>query len=274
MRAGVAGSPIAHSLSPALHRAAYAALGLTGWRYDAVECDAAGLGALLDGLDDSWVGLSLTMPLKEAVLALLDVVDPLAAAVGACNTVDLHGGVRVGSNTDVAGLVAVLQAHVWAPGQAAVVLGGGATARSAVAALGLAGASAVTVYCRSAAARPALDAAAEASGVALRVAPWEQAVPDAAVVVNTTPAFAADPLVTVVPDHPGLLVDVLYHPWPTALAAAWAARGGAVGSGVDLLVAQAVGQVAVFTGRPVDADQLTPVLRAAAADALAQRSGH
>ena len=108
MKAAVLGAPIAHSLSPVLHRAAYQALGLTGWSYEAIECDTARLPALLDGCGPGWAGLSLTMPLKRAVLPLLDHIDPLTREVGAANTVVFTGGQRHGHNTDVPGMIAAL----------------------------------------------------------------------------------------------------------------------------------------------------------------------
>ncbi len=99
------GSPIGHSLSPVLHNAAYAALGLTWWRYEAIECGEAGLPALLDSCGPDWAGLSLTMPLKRTVLPLLDRVDPLATQVGCANTVVFAAAQRLGYNTDVPGMV-------------------------------------------------------------------------------------------------------------------------------------------------------------------------
>jgi len=116
-RAAVLGSPVAHSLSPALHRAAYRGLHLAGWSYDAIECDEQGLPALLDSLGPEWAGLSLTMPLKRAVLPLLDDVEPLVAEVGAANTVVFTDGQRRGFNTDVGGIVTALR-------QAGVTTGG------------------------------------------------------------------------------------------------------------------------------------------------------
>jgi hypothetical protein len=99
-RCAVLGSPIQHSLSPALHRAAYGYLGLD-WTYDRVEVDERGLAAFVGGLDASWRGLSLTMPLKVAVLELGN-VDQLASLAGAGNTLILEGGSRTVHNTDVA----------------------------------------------------------------------------------------------------------------------------------------------------------------------------
>lgn len=246
MRAAVLGAPIAHSLSPVLHRAAYAALGLTGWRYDAVEVgDADGLRAFLAGLDEQWAGLSLTMPLKAVAVDLCDEVSPVAAGVRAVNTVLLAGGRRVGLNTDVPGLANALDERGVPRGGPVSVLGGGATARSALAALG-GRAPRATVYAR----RPAaVEVPPGAPPAAVR--PWEQAPGGLAapLVVVTTPPGAADGLVAAVPERPGVLFDVTYAPWPTPLAAAWAAAGGRVVSGLDLLVHQAALQVEHLTGR-------------------------
>jgi shikimate dehydrogenase len=112
MKAAVLGSPIAHSLSPVLHRAAYQALGLTDWSYEAIDCDETGLPALLAGCGLDWAGLSLTMPLKRTVLPMLDSVDPLTRDTGAANTVVFAGGHRYGYNTDVPGMIA---APLWRP---------------------------------------------------------------------------------------------------------------------------------------------------------------
>src|SRR5215813_8538402 len=151
MKAAVLGSPITHSLSPVLHRAAYQALGLTGWSYQAIECDAARLPGLLDGCGPGWAGLSLTMPLKRAVLPLLDRAEPLVTDVGAANTVVFGGGRRRGHNTDVPGMVAAL-AEAGLSGNPGEVLiaGAGATACSAVAAVRELGAREVTVAARDA----------------------------------------------------------------------------------------------------------------------------
>ena len=147
-RCAVLGSPVAHSLSPVLHRAAYRALGLSGWTYEAHDVDEAGLAAFLDALDDGWRGLSLTMPLKRTVLPLLDEVDEQAARASAANTVLLHGGRRSGHNTDVPGAVGALQERRQGPLRRAVVLGGGATAGSVVLALADLGCEDVTLMVR------------------------------------------------------------------------------------------------------------------------------
>src|SRR5260370_11943006 len=131
MKAAVLGSPIAHSLSPVLHRAAYQALGLDGWSYQAIDCDEAGLPALLASCGADWAGLSLTMPLKRTVLPMLDGVDPLTRDAGAANTVVFAGGHRYGYNTDVPGMITTLsEAGVAGPAAPRPIPGGRAPGRS------------------------------------------------------------------------------------------------------------------------------------------------
>ncbi|MET9668653.1 shikimate dehydrogenase [Streptomyces sp. NPDC006475] len=251
-RAAVLGSPIAHSLSPVLHRAAYAALGLTHWTYDRFEVDEDALPDFVKGLDGSWAGLSLTMPLKRAVIPLLDGMSDTAASVEAVNTVVLtEDGRRLGDNTDIPGMIAALRERGVDKVDSAAVLGAGATASSALAALARICTGPVTAYVRSAGRAAEMRGWGERLGVDVRIADWAEA--DAALqaplVIATTPAGATDDLVSEVPDRPGTLFDVLYEPWPTALAAGWSARGGAVVGGLDLLVHQAVLQVEQMTGR-------------------------
>ncbi|MEO7980802.1 MAG: shikimate dehydrogenase [Sporichthyaceae bacterium] len=268
-RAAVLGSPVAHSLSPALHRAAYDQLGLADWSYTAQEVDEDGLAGFLDRLDRDWAGLSLTMPLKAAVLPLLDAASPVVEMAGGANTVLLRDGRRVGENTDVPGMVAALvAAGVGLVGEV-TLLGGGATARSAVVALaGLT--RTVRAYVRDPSRRAGLEAAAAASGVGLEVEPWSRAVDglSAPLVVSTAATGATDHLVGSVPREVGALFDVLYDPWPTPLAAAWAARSGTVVDGLDLLVHQGVLQVLLMTGSEAAPADLVPVLRAAGERAL------
>ncbi|WP_336323210.1 shikimate dehydrogenase [Streptomyces lavendofoliae] len=268
-RAAVLGSPIAHSLSPVLHRAAYAELGLSGWSYDRYEVDEARLPAFLEGLDASWAGLSLTMPLKRAVIPLLDEVTVTASSVEAVNTVVLtEEGRRVGDNTDIPGMIAALRERGVEKVDSAAVLGAGATASSALAALSRVCTGPVTAYVRSEARAEEMRGWGERLGVPVRTDGWERAAEGlrAPLVVATTPAGATDALAAEVPDRPGTLFDVLYDPWPTALAAAWSARGGGVVGGLDLLVHQAVLQVERMTGR---APAPMAAMRAAGERALA-----
>src|SRR5262249_29887507 len=196
MKAAVLGAPIAHSLSPVLHRAAYRALGLTGWSYQAIECDAARLPAVLDGCGPDCAGLSLTMPLKRAVLPLLDDIDPLARDVGAANPVVVAGGQRPGHNTDVPGMIAALaEAGVTALPRSATVLilGGGATACSALAAARGLGAAQATAAVRDPARARDLLAAAGRLAVRLTLTDFRHpavTAPDAP--LPPVPARAAD----------------------------------------------------------------------------------
>ncbi|GAA2448190.1 shikimate dehydrogenase [Streptomyces glaucus] len=270
-RAAVLGSPIAHSLSPVLHRTAYRELGLTGWTYDRFEVDEAALPGFLEQLGPEWAGLSLTMPLKRAVIPLLDGISETAALVDAVNTVVFtEDGRRVGDNTDIPGMVAALRERGIEQVDSAAILGAGATASSALAALARVCTGEVVAYVRSEARAAEMRQWGQRLGVEVRTADWADAAEAlrAPLVVATTPSGTTDALASAVPEMPATLFDVLYDPWPTALAARWSAHGGAVVSGLDLLVHQAVLQVEQMTGRapaPVEA------MRRAGEHALAAR---
>ncbi|MFJ8869280.1 shikimate dehydrogenase [Streptomyces sp. NPDC102473] len=270
-RAAVLGSPIAHSLSPVLHCAAYEELGLRSWSYDRFEVDEAGLPGFVQNLDASWAGLSLTMPLKRAVIPLLDGISDTAASVEAVNTVVFtEDGRRLGDNTDIPGMIAALRERGVEKVESAAVLGAGATASSALAALAEICTGPVTAYVRSAARADEMRGWGSRLGVDVRIADWAEA--DAALraplVIATTPAGATDDLADAVPAAPGTLFDVLYDPWPTALAHRWAEAGAGVVGGLDLLVHQAVLQVEQMTGL----DAPLAVMRAAGEAALAAQS--
>ncbi len=278
MKAAVLGSPVTHSLSPALHRAAYAALGLHGWSYTAIECDEARLPGLLAGLDEGWAGLSLTMPLKRAVLPLLDEIDPLAADVGGANTVLLSDRRRLGYNTDVGGMVAALAEAGVTAIPSALVVGAGATACSALAALRQIGAGDVEVAVRDTSRTGELEAAAKRLNVTIRIralaslagAPDERPCAGerqcpgqhlrhralsraaAGLVVCTVPPGAADAVADCLcrgRRPPRVVFDVAYDPWPTRLAASARAAGSIVVGGFELLLHQAARQVELMTGR-------------------------
>ncbi|MEU6659429.1 shikimate dehydrogenase [Streptomyces sp. NPDC046821] len=251
-RAAVLGSPIAHSLSPVLHRAAYQELGLTEWSYDRFEVDEAALPAFIADLGPEWAGLSLTMPLKRAVIPLLDEVSETARSVEAVNTVVFtKDGRKLGDNTDIPGMVAALAERGIEKVESAAILGAGATASSALAALSRICAGEIVAYVRSEARAAEMREWGERLDVDVTIAQWSDAARalSAPLVVATTPAGTTDALSAQVPERPGTLFDVLYDPWPTQLAARWSGYGGAVVSGLDLLVHQAVLQVEQMTGR-------------------------
>ncbi|MDM4718504.1 shikimate dehydrogenase [Micromonospora sp. WMMA1363] len=269
-RAAVVGKPVAHSLSPLIHIAGYAAAGLNGWSYSRFECAEWELPELVAGLGPEWAGLSVTMPGKEAALAVAAAASPAAAAVGAANTlVRRPDGSWYADNTDIAGVVEVLTAAGVGPGAQMTVLGAGGTARAAVAASARLRARTVTVVARRAVAIDELRPVARAVGVPLAGAPWDEAATWCAadVVISTVPAGVADPLAAAVAWRPDtVLFDALYHPWPTALAAAAQSAGCRIVSGLDLLLAQAVGQFEQFTGVPAPRDAMAAALAAARSD--------
>lgn len=273
------GRPIGHSLSPVLHSAAYEALGLTGWRYQAVDCGEDELAGVVDRLGPEWAGLSLTMPLKRVALTVADEVTPLAAAVGAANTL-LLGACRLADNTDVAGIVAALREAGVGKVEHALVLGAGGTAQAALAALRELGATTPTVLVRDVARTAGLLAAADRldvtpdvrAGLAdlppadrLDVTPDVRAgladLPPADVVISTLPAGAADGLRVARPGS--AVLDVVYAPWPTPFAATAAATGARVVSGLAMLLHQAAAQVELMTGHPAPLDAMRAALTAA-----------
>lgn len=240
------GSPIAHSLSPALHAAAYRVLGLD-WRYDAVDVPEGALGAFLNTLDADWCGLSLTMPLKREVLPMLDQRSDLVTLVGAANTVLLQSGRLIGDNTDVDGIVAALGDHDLVRVGRAHILGMGATAASALTAVARLGATVVVVTGRRDD-DDELRRLAEALGIRLTFRALGSAPPERIdLLVNTVPGdLDDDPGV----DDAGAFLEVIYDGWPSPRARRWLDAGRPVVSGLEMLLQQAVGQVRIFvTGR-------------------------
>src|SRR3954453_18485935 len=270
-RAAVLGKPIAHSLSPVLHRAAYEELGLTGCSFDRFELNAGALHGFLGQLGPEWAGLWVTMPLKRAVIPLLDEISDTAASVEAVNTVVFtEDGRRLGDNPNIPGMVAALRERGIEQVDSAAVLGAGATASSALAALARICTGEVVAYVRSEARGAEMRQWGERLDIEVRTADWADAAGalHAPLVIATTPAGATDALALAVPERPTTLFDVLSDPWPTELAARWSMIGGAVVSGLDLLVHQAVLQVEQMTGLrppPVEA------MRKAGEHALAAR---
>jgi shikimate dehydrogenase len=265
-RAAVLGKPVAHSLSPVLHNAGYAAADLRGWSYTAIECAEAELPALVAGLGAQWAGLSLTMPLKHVALEVATGVSTMAAALGAANTLVRRDAGWHAENTDAPGMVDALRAAGLSTVDRMAILGAGGTARAALAAAASLGAAAVTVYARRAASVDELRPVADRLGLPLSHVDFDRAADSGAadVVVSTVPRGVADAVR--VAWRPGtVLFDVLYDPWPTPLAASAVAAGVPVVSGLELLLAQAVHQFALFTGVPAPADAMREALFAAAA---------
>ena len=269
-RCAVLGSPIAHSLSPVLHRAAYAAVGLD-WSYDALEVREADLASFLDTLDETWRGLSLTMPLKRTVVPLVDELSQRAAQAKTVNTVIFDGGRRVGHNTDITGAVAAITERVHTPVDTAVILGGGATASSMLLALADLGCREVTLVVRDERrARATLETArGHESPPVVHVRGFGEAAIPADILVSTIPAVAQTKAVVQLAADVTTVFDVIYDPWPTRLADFARTEGRVLISGLDLLIHQASGQ---FTLMAEIDDAPLAVMREAGEQALAGRS--
>lgn len=260
------GSPIAHSRSPQLHLAAYRALGLGDWTYERLECDADRLPGLVAGLDRRWVGLSVTMPGKFAALAVAEERSPRAALLGAANTLVRTDTGWWADNTDVDGVSGALGA-VGAGTGAAVVVGSGGTAPAAVLALAQGGAATITVVARNPDKAARLVRLAGQAGVDARFCALDDtALPrvaaEAAVLVSTVPAEVAAGYAPTLARVP-VVLDAVYDPWPTPLAAACSAAGGTVISGLQMLLHQAFTQVEHFTGLPAPREAMTCALAGA-----------
>jgi shikimate-5-dehydrogenase len=249
-RAGVLGSPVVHSKSPQLHLAAYRALGLDDWTYERIECTAEQLPTVVSGFGPEWVGASVTMPAKFAALRFADERTQRAELVGSANTlVHTESGWRA-DNTDVDGVIGALGS---VSGDL-VVLGSGGTGRAAVVAAAGLKARRVTVVARDPAKADPLLALAAATGTDTRWRAFTDPgladdVAAAGAVVSTIPADAAAEHLAVLRRAP-VLLDAIYDPWPTPLAAAVAEAGGTVIDGLQMLLHQAFAQVEQFTGRP------------------------
>lgn len=254
-RLAVLGSPIGHSLSPVIQRAAYGVLGLD-WQYDAIDMTGDGLPAFMGSLDRSWRGLSLTMPLKRDVLPLLTTRHEMVDRVGGANTVLLTDSGIHGFNTDVRGVVESFRGAGVDGLESVDLLGAGATAASVMVAVAELGAARVRVVARTPEKARGLVDLGEREGMDVAITPWGSptdagSTPDA--VISTVPGGQNDLEFPREVRASSVLFDVAYDPWPSGLAVAWADAGGRVISGIDLLINQAVGQVRVFVNGDPDA---------------------
>lgn len=261
VKAAVLGSPVSHSLSPVLHNAAYRALGLNH-TYSAIETAASELGGFLESIDDNWLGVSLTMPLKEAAFEFATSCDELAQITGAINTLVFGTQVKA-FNTDVLGIIDALTEVGPAQVESAVIFGSGATARSALVAVQKMGAKEVACVARNLSDIERMAMVANKIGVSFTPAQVsESGWLLADVVVNTTPVGVLDEAAQEVSSPNGLLLDVVYNPWPTQLAASWGVAGGTIVSGLSMLLHQAAHQVTLMTGEPAPVAQMREALNA------------
>ena len=254
IKAAVLGSPIQHSLSPIIHQRAYDLLGWN-WSYERHEVTSGQLKEFLEKYLGQFRGLSLTMPLKEEALNLIDNISDLGKRVNGVNTLIFDELQSRGENTDVQGFIDALAFHEIAMPRVVTILGGGATARAAIAAVD-SRAQQINVFSRSAHRAKALVNSAAYSIVT--VFKWDDltnnqllAESDASfglkaeLVISTTPGGATDQLDF--SGTPQTLFESLYNPWPTDLLRKWRNSGGFAIDGLDLLVWQAIGQLELMS---------------------------
>lgn len=258
-RLEVWGDPVAHSRSPQLQSAAYRVLGLD-WTYERRRVSDDAFAETLRGLPPAWRGLSLTMPLKGAAFAAARTHDRRAELTGAVNTLLLTADGPHGCNTDVGGIVRDLTEHGIHDVSEARIVGAGATAGSVLVALGELGARRVEVVARRPRAVAPLAALGEALGVDVAAAPLTAdatapAYDPMPLTIATLPGDAqvSDAATTALAASGGLLYDVVYGHWPTALATAWQRSGGRAVPGHGMLLHQALLQVRIFAMGDVDA---------------------
>ncbi|WP_238654164.1 shikimate dehydrogenase [Rothia uropygialis] len=258
--AAVLGHPVAHSLSPVMHRAAYRVLG-SEIEYTAADIEEETLADVVEPAlrDGNWRGFSITMPLKSAACRFAGRLTEFAQTVGVINTLAPVGGADaqvVGHNTDVSGIVNALLRTGACTSQEpkAAIIGGGGTATAAVAALHVLGAARCTVFVRDRARAGRVVDVAGRLGMELDFRPLEEAAAGLSgfdLVVSTLPAHAFDVYAQSIQGDLSrtAVLDVSYDPWPSDLAQAISACGGTPVSGREMLLYQAVDQIKLFTGQ-------------------------
>jgi len=266
--AGIIGDPIRHSLSPTIHNAAFAAVGLD-WIYLAFEVPRGAAGAAIDAVRALGIdGLNVTMPHKADAAAAVDRLSPAAQVLGVVNTVVRDGSVLVGENTDGDGFINALRIDegVDPAGMRCLVVGSGGAARSVVRALGVAGAAEVIVAARRADAAHAVAALASVG----RVGRVEEA-DSVDLIVNATPigmgeVVDLDALDLPVPaDRLGagqLVADLIYHPLVTPLVRAARERGAMAVNGIGMLVHQAAIAFRLWTGEDAPLEAMSAAVLA------------
>jgi shikimate dehydrogenase len=260
-RVGIIGFPVAHSLSPAMHNAAFAALGLDDWLYDAMEIPPdIPRHAVEEPRRHGYIGLNVTIPFKETSLRYC-VPDEKARAIGAVNTIDFR--TDVGTNTDVDGLIEDLKAQdVPLAGQTALVLGAGGAARAAIYGLWQQGAKVLVTNRTLERAVQLLEQLTFSAGITgVQALTLDEAVEKApTLVINCTPVGMAprveeSPWLAGVPLPPGItLYDMIYRPHRTLFMRQVEEAGGRAIGGLGMLVRQGARAFEIWTGRqaPVD----------------------
>ncbi len=266
IRGSILGSPVEHSLSPLLHREAFDFLGIQG-EYLRNEVALGAFASFFELNKDSYNYFSITMPLKEEALSLPVEIDPLVSRIQSANTLYQRDGQWLLTSTDGSGFISALRHEGHQHFKRVLVLGAGGTARAVVGALdGVA--DEINVLGRTSNRRDVLESAVQTS--AFEYIRWNDnpIFGEYDLVVNTTPAGAADLLAdSVQTGSTNLLFDVIYKPWPTVLASRWSDAGGKVINGLELLLYQGIQQLSLVLNRELDelalATHIRPILRKA-----------
>ena len=260
INAAVLGSPISHSLSPRLHMCAYKHLNISG-NYGSFDVPAGTLRDFLKDKADGWTGFSLTMPLKEEVLSVAEVIDPLVKRIQSGNTLVRQGDSWILHSTDVRGFQSAWNHENPSKPKSVLIVGSGATARAAAAAFDDES-TAISVLHRNTEREESMRASVNLSN--MKFLPWQFSNDfyESDLVVNTTPKSVLDSFAQELSQKPqGTFFDVIYNPWPTQFATAWSKTGSAVISGLDLLIAQGIEQIKLFSGIDFDAQELSTFLK-------------
>jgi shikimate dehydrogenase len=260
INAAVLGSPISHSLSPRLHMCAYKHLNISG-NYGSFDVPAGTLRDFLKDKADGWTGFSLTMPLKEEVLSVAEVIDPLVKRIQSGNTLVRQGDSWILHSTDVRGFQSAWNHENPSKPKSVLIVGSGATARAAAAAFDDES-TAISVLHRNTEREESMRASVNLSS--MKFLPWQFSNDfyESDLVINTTPKSVLDSFAHEISHKPkGTFFDVIYNPWPTQFATAWSKTGSAVISGLDLLIAQGIEQIKLFSGIDFDAQELSTFLK-------------
>ena len=248
----VLGSPISHSKSPLIHAAAYRVLG-EDWEYSRFEVAKGGLKRFIENDGMGFTGFSLTMPLKEEAFVFSDVTDEISNSTKASNTLLRVNDQWCAFNTDVFGITQAISQAGTAPIKVSLIIGSGATATSAMAAIAnLAPGSSVLISARNKTTRLLLIDFGRSLGLQVSSARrLASAIKKAQVTISALPGGAMDIAAKKLAASrffkpSGMLLDVAYHPWPSQLANAWQMKNQKVVSGLEMLIWQAVAQIRIF----------------------------
>ena len=259
--AGVAGYPIEHSLSPIIHEAGYKALNLD-WKYEKYSLKVDELSDFISKRDKDFIGLSLTMPLKEKAVEIADSVTEMAKLVNSANTIIFKDNKVFSGNTDIYGIIQALKTNKKLDLSSPCIIGSGATARSALLALKNMGVKQVMLCARNENKILEIIDLAEKLGLRVQKIDWEQ-IPKAmaaTTVISTLPSGAMDKFAAMGPEIPGTLLDIAYSPWPSKVALEWIFRRGFVVSGLEMLLHQAAMQFELMTGKKAPLTQMRQAL--------------